>query len=98
MSVANSGLAGALSGLVPSVSAFEPVFEAVLIPDIPDVENGTEVIMVSLPPTAGYGKYIMSFTCAISASERVEQEADIGGGIIFENTTLGEGFQLTYQK
>ena len=46
MSVANSGLAGALSGIVPSESALEPVFEAVLIPDIPDVENGTEVIMV----------------------------------------------------
>ena len=80
MSVANSGLAGALSGIVPSVSALEPVFEAVLIPDIPDVENGTEVIMVSLPPTAGYGKCIMSFTCRIDAVSP-DLQVDIGGDI-----------------
>ena len=97
MSVANSGLAGALSGIAPSVSALEPVFEAVLIPDIPDVENGTEVIVVSLPPTAGYGKYIMSFTCRIDAVSP-DLQVDIGGDIIFGNTTLGVDFTLSYQS
>ena len=97
MSVANSGLAGALSGVESSVSALEPVFESVLIPDIPDVANGTEVIMVSLPPTAGYGKYIMSFTCRLNAVSP-DLQVDIGGDIIFGNTTLGVDFTLSYQS
>ena len=97
MGVANSGLAGALSGIVPSVSALEPVFESVLIPDIPDVENGTEVIVVSLPPTAGYGKYIMSFTWRVGAVSP-DLQVDIGGDIIFGNTTLGVDFTLSYQS
>ena len=95
MSVANTLIENSISAL--SVSALEPVFQSVLIPDIPDVENGTEVIMVSLPPTAGYGKYIMSFTCRINAVSP-DLQVDIGGDIIFGNTTLGVDFTLSYQS